>query len=285
MRNIIFAFILSSILFGYIAQAHERRDKNINIDIMLREADGVFLGKVEGNEYAISRGDEKYEPLPHTFVKFKIEKVFKGSPNQGVLTLRFLGGRGKESAFMSVEGSPLFDIGDKDIIFVKNNEVFSCPLLKCSQGRFRLIKGMMYSENGQQVLRTLKEQINFGPYDELVDVLTHHISQTVLKTVILNEPGEVKPEEGIINGKHFRADEFIEFLNEHIKKLDPNGLWLRLPVIPSADPKKFFSIKPLLPIQKSPMRPIPVKRDETSEELRERQAYEENGANPVLRTK
>lgn len=71
-----------------------------------------------------------------TFVTFTVEKRIKGNPPDS-LTLEFLGGTvGTES--LKVDGMPHFQIGEREILFVRDNGVQFCPLVRLMHGRYRV---------------------------------------------------------------------------------------------------------------------------------------------------
>jgi hypothetical protein len=272
------------IFLSYKVQAHDRRGGLPRIESLLTEADGVFVGEVINVEYSKNSANDLKEILPHTFVTYKIKESLKGSPQQSTLTLRFLGGRGEQAQFLSVSNYPLFDVGDMDVVFVKNNQRFTCPLLYCAQGRYRLINSRVYFESGHQVLRTPKEQLAKGLLESLEPILSHQVSKTIIKTITQAEPGEQKTEEGPLPGKHFGAGEFVEYLNKKIAVIDPNQAWKKLPVIPAADPRAPFTIKGLIPISAKKALETPVSREfQTPQEKREWELLERNGGNPVIK--
>lgn len=284
MRDKIITLFTICVLAGGSAWAHNQRRGPYSIEASIREADAVVVGEVVDVQYASSKGDEQaMETLPHTFVTYKVRHVLKGSSNQETLSLRFLGGRGKEAQFMQVANSPLFDLGDMDVLFVKGNQAFSCPLLNCAEGRFRLINNRVYSEKGHSVWRTRKEQIAFGEVENLEPIMTHKVSQTVIRVINKEEPGEGKLEVLPIQGEPFSADSFIEFVKLKINQMDPNGAWRKLPVIPPANPKVAFRIKPLIPVAARLTAEQPLPRIKpTPDEVRERQLFERGEGNPVI---
>lgn len=53
---------------------------------------------------------------------------------------------------MLVSHVPLFDVGDEDVLFVKNNTKSACPLVGCADGRMRIIDSKMYDEEGYRIV-------------------------------------------------------------------------------------------------------------------------------------
>jgi hypothetical protein len=114
----------------------------------------VFQGHVEKIEYALSEptGPESVR-VPHTFVTYRVERVFLGEPRGGVVTLRFVGGFDpRKMRYMASSNTPQFDVGDQDILFVEGNTRKMCPLVGGVGGRLRVITGQVYTEAGRAVL-------------------------------------------------------------------------------------------------------------------------------------
>src|SRR6478609_3452119 len=64
--------------------------------------------------------DNSKQPL--TFVTYEIiERLTENLGSKREITLKFLGGPSDDARFMRVSHSPLFNEGDEDIVFVRNN--------------------------------------------------------------------------------------------------------------------------------------------------------------------
>ena len=139
---------------------------------LVEDAQLIMQGVVTSVEYKNSEvPGPGYAALPHTFVTFAIERTFKGKAEKGgSITLRFEGGADGTGRAMLVPGMPMFDIGDRDILFVSKNRNGSCPLVGWEHGRFRVINGSVYTEQGQEVGVTDDEQLAFGAYHALPEV-------------------------------------------------------------------------------------------------------------------
>lgn len=126
---------------------------DIALDAMLQEATFIFEGTVQRVEYRLSDPLGNDPGLPYTFVSYSVERVIKGSYSGAELTLRFLGGpTGEGDEILMLPDYPLFDGGDRDILFVTGNTYFECPLVGCIRGRFRFINGLIVNENGQTLM-------------------------------------------------------------------------------------------------------------------------------------
>jgi hypothetical protein len=149
---------------------------------LVEDAQLILQGVVTNVEYKNSEATSSGQGrLPHTFVTFAIEQTFKGSAaGGGHITLRFEGGPDGTGKAMLVPGMPMFDIGDRDILFVSHNRNLPCPLVGWEQGRFRVLNGAVYTEQGQEVGVTAGEQLVFGAYHALPEVVTHNLGETTL---------------------------------------------------------------------------------------------------------
>ncbi len=140
---------------------------------LIKNAELIFQGVVTKVEYKESNPiSEDYLQLPHAFVTFRIENVLKGSAkDKEFITLRFQGGMAVDGRVLMIPGIPLFDVGDRDILFVHRNGRHICPLVGWQQGRFRIIDGALVNDAGQEVI--IKEQLKnasvFNRYDILND--------------------------------------------------------------------------------------------------------------------
>ena len=121
---------------------------------LVKEAELIFQGVVIDVQYKDSTPKDKLPGIPHTFVTFNVEHIFKGDIRSGsTMTLRFEGGVAKDGNIMVVDGIPLFDKGDRGILFVKGNTEQPCPLVGWSQGFYRVANNTdVYSEKGNQIV-------------------------------------------------------------------------------------------------------------------------------------
>ena len=214
---------------------------------------------------------------PFTFITYKVLKTLRGKARAS-FTLRFLGGAYKDGTVMALSNQPEFDKGDKDILFVSGNTLNACPLANCAQGRFRIIDGYVYSDNGQSILDIKsKKEIGYGQQRALKQVLTHTIvNPTTGAAVELTTRGAVLPESPLeINA--FTEARFIDLLTNMNQGLPPP----KTEEI-SADPKvPFFSYHLQIKQPRSFPIPVAVPPEFPSDEL-EKWAFEANGGNPVL---
>jgi hypothetical protein len=123
----------------------------------------------EGTVVAIAFRDSDQLPnnqarLPHTFVTYEVGEVLRGRSESRRLTLRFLGGwSGQTGRIMRIPHSPLFKLGDRDILFVAGNGAAACPLVACGLGRFRVWQDQVYTDAGLAVRLNAEGKLRIGP--------------------------------------------------------------------------------------------------------------------------
>lgn len=91
--------------------------------------------------------------LPYTIVTFAVQSSARGEAGKW-LSLRFLGGPDGRGHITEVSTSPVFQVGDEDILFINNNgQTSGCPLVDCMEGRFRVLKEAVYDGHGSPVYK------------------------------------------------------------------------------------------------------------------------------------
>lgn len=256
-----------------------------SLDSKIRDADFVFAGRVVKVEYAIStpKGVD-VEAVPHTFVTYAIDRIFKGKSASKLVTLRFLGGRGTGARFLYPGNYPLFDVGDVDLLTVQRNGMRSCPLAECAEGRYRMISGKVYSELGKEVVLDPKGRVVDGLHRDLPEVTTHVVSKTTITRKSVLEPGEDPVPVPKIPGTHFDSAAFMQHVQTRVSKLYTPDQLKRFPAVVSVDPTKPF-IKKLAPVRAGPIVAPPRRgpEPESLDEQNERIAFERGNGNPVIK--
>jgi hypothetical protein len=120
---------------------------------LLAQSELAFVGMVEQIDYAFSEPSRPgANRIPHTFVRYRVEKLYAGEPPDGSVTLRFIGGFDPvKMRILTSTRTPEIDLGDRDLLFVRGNTTTICPLVGDLDGRLRLIDGRVYSEEGRSV--------------------------------------------------------------------------------------------------------------------------------------
>jgi hypothetical protein len=124
-----------------------------DLDASVYDADFIFEGVVERVLFANSEPGEQ-PALPHTFVTYRIERIFKGNSTSAHVTLRLLGGKPDSDQLLHIDGFPMMDVGDRDILFVRRNGQSLCPLTACAAGRYRVFENAIYNDEGRAIRMT-----------------------------------------------------------------------------------------------------------------------------------
>jgi len=153
------------------------------------QAELVFVGEVTGIDYQMSDSGPGLMALPHTLVSYRIDRVLKGQAETGSqITLRLQGGPvpGTSNA-MVVEGTPTFDVGDRDVLFVRGNGSAVNPVVGWWQGRLRLIRGEAYGDLGNELWLARDGSWVFGPARPLPEVLTWRLGDVAMTREMVHE--------------------------------------------------------------------------------------------------
>jgi hypothetical protein len=119
---------------------------------LVKNADFIFEGIVQDIKSVVSKKvDEEDLQVPFTFVTYEIIQILKGKYDSGQITLQFMGGCENGEDYFYVQGIPLFDIGDHDIMFIKGNIKKACPVVGWEQGRTRVIQDSVYNDSGEEI--------------------------------------------------------------------------------------------------------------------------------------
>jgi hypothetical protein len=248
---------------------------------MLKRAGLVFEGIVERVDYAFSDPQGGTHPrIPHTFVTYRIADVIRGDVQGDTITLRFIGGRGDEAEFLMASELPLFDIGDRDVLLVSGNTVSGCPLVGCSAGRFRVIQGHVFNDEGQAIELDSAGKLALGAYYDLPEVMTHKVSQTTLVRHDHFEQGESRVAyraEAV--GTQLTARDLTDRLQGVARSLPAAAKQER-----SADVAQPFTLAAFIgePAPAEQARMAPASGAATAAEADEIEALRRSGGNPVL---
>jgi hypothetical protein len=117
----------------------------------------VVLGEVADVRYRNARNPDGGRPIPHAFVTFRVNKPLRGKVPGDVLVLRFVGGPDGQGGFLSVDGVPQFQRGDRDVLFVTGNGEQGCALALCEYGRYRVLENRVYNTHGAPVRAIVKD--------------------------------------------------------------------------------------------------------------------------------
>src|SRR5262245_43894094 len=140
--------VIVGVLIAGMTNVSATHTDPVSIQQLVKEAELIFEGVVTAVEYRVSDvATPDHVALPHTFVTFEIAQTLKGGavPAHSI-TLRFQGGPDGKGNAMMVSGVPLFDVGNRDVLFVRGNGAELCPLVGWDQGRFRVIGDSVYTD-------------------------------------------------------------------------------------------------------------------------------------------
>ncbi|MEM9388772.1 MAG: hypothetical protein AAGA68_27270 [Pseudomonadota bacterium] len=156
-----------------------------------QRADLVFVGTVTKIEYAQSAPSiGAPRGAPHTYVTYHVEKTLSGEADGRHVTLRFLGGPLADGRITYADGFPLFDLGDRDLLFVAGNGRALCPLVQCSGGRFRLVDGYVYSEEGRVIELNRRGELRDKGPQLLLEAVTNRVGDHTLSRVEVLTEGD-----------------------------------------------------------------------------------------------
>ena len=141
--------------------AHSPMDKAKGGDLqqLVDQSNLVFTGTAAQVAYRTVAGNEGEGGIPYTIVTYKIEQVLRGKAPGATITLRFVGGPDGRGRFLSVQGVPVVQEGDRDVLFIGNTQDSSCPLVFCEHGRYRILKDQVYDTYGSPVRDVSKAKI------------------------------------------------------------------------------------------------------------------------------
>ena len=119
------------------------------------EAELIFIGTAQSLEVTQEPyrafDESPVEEWPFRYVTFAVTEVLKGGVEEQALTLRFLGGGGKDLSYgRMIVGSPDFEMGKSYLLFVKGNGSHWVPLVGWTQGQVNVVRD---PDTGEDVLR------------------------------------------------------------------------------------------------------------------------------------
>jgi hypothetical protein len=124
----------------------------IDVRLWAEASDAVVLGRVTGIRYTMSLPASDRTRFPFTFVTVAVEKAWSGAKAGDTLTLRLFGGPTPDGGLLLNSEQPIFQVGDRDVLFVSLNDVGAVPFIRGSHTRLRLVEGATYSNEGDAIL-------------------------------------------------------------------------------------------------------------------------------------
>ncbi len=119
----------------------------LSLDHVCREAERIVVGEVT---QAVAVNDEwpGLGEITYTDVTIRIEERYKGPADAETLTVRVPGGTDPETGLtLSVSGTPSFRIGERVLVFAKNQ--FGKPwVYGWSQGKYEIVVKRVVGQTG-----------------------------------------------------------------------------------------------------------------------------------------
>lgn len=243
---------------------------------LMKQSALVFEGEVTNITYRTSAPDNAApKGQPFTYVEYRVLTPIRGNPGK-TFTLRFWGGLRTDDSYMVAGNTPQFDVGDRDVLFVKRNTLLACPLAECEAGRFRIVSDRVYLDSGRTLrLRNGKTALAGAPQR-----LREFVTQTITspqsgKSVEVQRDGSVTSAP-TAEPDQFRGGAFVAYL-KRLAATVPAPSGVEVSANRSEIPKAYL----LTP--KTPKEPRPVNEPPGSPaDQAELKAYEANSGNPVL---
>ncbi|ACV25805.1 hypothetical protein [Kangiella koreensis] len=145
----VFGAVFSALTFASLPTMASMNDSK-GIESLAKEAQSILQGKVMKIDYK-----DSVEGIPHTFVTYQIEDDLQGLQKGRQVTLRFIGGIKKISDtqydVLEVSNVPEFNLGEENILMLAEKDDGQCPLVRCSEGFFKVKSGEVFTESGRPV--------------------------------------------------------------------------------------------------------------------------------------
>jgi hypothetical protein len=139
---------------AFAAEPAER--KITEVAELIDGANLVFAGSVARVEYRTAEVAGVEGALPYALVTYRVQDVLAGKAPGREFTMTFLGGPDGMGGFVEVSGVPVFQPGEEDVLFVRDDGETGCPLVDCEDGRFRVLKERVYNTHGSPVIEFAK---------------------------------------------------------------------------------------------------------------------------------
>lgn len=148
-KHAVLGAVVAALTFASLPTMASMNDSK-GIESLAKEAQSIVQGKVMKIDYK-----DSVEGIPHTFVTYQIEDDFQGRQNGRQVTLRFIGGIKKISDtqydVLEVSNVPEFNLGEENILMLAEKDDGQCPLVRCSEGFFKVKSGEVFTESGKPV--------------------------------------------------------------------------------------------------------------------------------------
>jgi hypothetical protein len=163
-----------------------------SFDQLVGQAELIFQGSVTNvRSQWVGEGANRHI---ESYITFRVEESLKGNPGQSYVMRMYGGTVGEDS--MGISDAPVFNVGDRDVLFVENNGSQVIPLVGLMHGRFRLLRDTSGAEvvtkNEGQPVRNLQRLGTDGEIDQAADAYTPNITTDAFKAAIRAKLRETK---------------------------------------------------------------------------------------------
>jgi hypothetical protein len=151
------------------------------LSTLFDQADVAFEGQVIAIDYRLSGAAGDAERTPHTFVTYRVLTPFKHSQRDETITLRFFGGPNDDGTITLSSITPRINLGDHDVMFVKDNGKSAVPLVQGRAGRLRVLDDRMFADSGRSLsLDKTRGALRAGPVVDHPALNTHRVGTALL---------------------------------------------------------------------------------------------------------
>lgn len=201
-----------------------KRSGSISFAHMLKEADCVFDGVVSQVQYRMSDTNAQHQQsFPLTYVTFQVQDTLKGQIAGSSLTLCFIGGPGPNGTILHASDETLFDVGERSILFVRDNGRTALPLVGARSGRIRLAPGglvneiLPWTEGGVEFLWSEEARINIGFHADLPEVRDNMIAGQLFQIVHPEVQGVEQPPAPPTQVRRMTFEQMVSYLRRLIE--------------------------------------------------------------------
>jgi hypothetical protein len=272
---------------GPPAQGPPDAEPHTLLQALTHDADFVFQGVVDRVDYRLADATPQGRPIPYTFVTFKVEHMLTGQGHPPFITLRFLGGYDGHGHVLRVSHTPLFDVSDRDVLFVKGNGHATCPLVQCDTGRLRLVQDQVYTDAGRSLVQETSGRLGVGTPHALPEVLTNRVGPYVYQRVssaphpeeasedaATDEAEDTAPAERAPALATLTSRQLAEMIQTHVQQLAQAGA-LRTQPVRSVSMQEPLAAPDLTPTSPPAAPPLSDTERQQLEQARERRQHDQ----------
>jgi hypothetical protein len=193
-----------------------------------------------------------------------------------------------------VSNVPNFDVGHRDMLFVRGNGQLDCPLVDCDKGRFRVSNERMFTDDGTEVLLAPSGQLLYGRRQRLPELMQKRVGPATfgLKKAVPNQEGDEKGKQQYqlaeqqlkIQGEPLTVQRFRAVVSDHVSKRYRPEQLQAMRAVPSLNPADKFRAQPITPKGPVTIQPLAVPQPPRSQsDQMEVDMLTKNQGNPVFK--